>query len=260
MWSKVQLAPRSARSCSSARPSRGSSAGLGRRHNYAGHATRPHGLIVTDQRGQGRISSWGHEPVAGGRTRDLGHPVHAASSRSMPTNGCRSVSPSPESRNGAPTSLLEDLLSRDVVVVLHYRGLADTERCVESLVKGSPGAQVLVVDNGSEDGALDHLVRRWPALATLQNGENLGFAGGMNTGLRWALERSYSSITILNNDTVVPPGTVSALVGTCSARDRCESGGALCGRNGSGVVRRRSGGSRHLPGATPGALRAGRTG
>jgi len=67
-------------------------------------------------------------------------------------------------------------LSRDVVVVLHYRGLADTERCVESLVKGSPDAQVLVVDNGSEDGALDHLVRRWPALATLQNGENLGFA------------------------------------------------------------------------------------
>ena len=102
-------------------------------------------------------------------------------------------------------------MSRDVVVVLHYRGLADTERCVESLVKGSPDAQVLVVDNGSEDGALDHLVRRWPALATLQNGENLGFAGGMNTGLRWALERSYSSITILNNDTVVPPGTVSML-------------------------------------------------
>ncbi len=49
-------------------------------------------------------------------------------------------------------------------------------------------------------------------------------------------------------------------LGTCSARDRCESGGALCGRNGSGVVRRGSGGSGHLPGATPGALRASRSG
>ena len=99
----------------------------------------------------------------------------------------------------------------DVVVVLSYHGRDDTLRCVESLVGGSPEAQVLVVDNGSDDGVLEAVRERWPQVATLQTGENLGFAGGMNRGLEWALVREASTVTVLNNDTIVPPGTIAAL-------------------------------------------------
>jgi GT2 family glycosyltransferase len=99
----------------------------------------------------------------------------------------------------------------DVVVVLSYRGRDDTLRCVESLVDGNSEAQVLVVDNGSDDGVLEAVSGRWPTVETLQTGDNLGFAGGMNRGIEWSLARGAATVTVLNNDTVVPPGAVAAL-------------------------------------------------
>ena len=102
-------------------------------------------------------------------------------------------------------------LHRHVVVVLNYHGREDTERCVSSIVGGSPEATVLVVDNGSDDGTLESVARRWPGVSTLGNPDNLGFAGGMNSGLRWALERGAETITVLNNDTTLPAGALAAL-------------------------------------------------
>ncbi|MGF0117897.1 glycosyltransferase family 2 protein [Promicromonospora sp. Marseille-Q5078] len=98
-----------------------------------------------------------------------------------------------------------------LVVVLTWHGRRDTLRCVGSLVAGSPATDVLVVDNGSEDGVLEAVAERWPHVATLQTGDNLGFAGGMNRGLAWGLERGYDLLTVLNNDTLVDPGALDRL-------------------------------------------------
>lgn len=95
-----------------------------------------------------------------------------------------------------------------VVVVLSWHGRADTLDCVASLLDDPTAARVLVVDNGSFDGVLDEVARRWPEVATLQTGVNLGFAGGMNRGIEWALDRGASAVTVLNNDTLVPPGVI----------------------------------------------------
>jgi GT2 family glycosyltransferase len=100
-----------------------------------------------------------------------------------------------------------------VVLVLSFNGKADTLACVASLVEGSPEAHVVVIDNGSRDGTQEAVASRWPAVTILQTGSNLGFTGGMNHGLSWALGRGASTITVLNNDTVVPPGAMAALRG-----------------------------------------------
>ncbi|TAM69464.1 MAG: glycosyltransferase family 2 protein [Microbacteriaceae bacterium] len=100
---------------------------------------------------------------------------------------------------------------RHVVVVLSWNGLDDALACVESLLVGSPEVGVLVVDNGSFDGTLEAVVARWPTVHTLQTGENQGFAGGMNSGIRHALGHGAECVTILNNDTLVPPGAMSEL-------------------------------------------------
>lgn len=99
----------------------------------------------------------------------------------------------------------------DFVVILNYHGREDTLACVESIVTGDPHMQVLVVDNGSRDGALQEVTARWGHVSTLQTGDNLGFAGGMNAGIRWCLDAGAKTITVLNNDTVVPPGTLARL-------------------------------------------------
>jgi GT2 family glycosyltransferase len=53
-----------------------------------------------------------------------------------------------------------------------------------------------------------------PLLILVETGDNLGFAGGNNVGLRYALARNdFEHIWLLNNDTVVDPRALSALVG-----------------------------------------------
>ena len=102
--------------------------------------------------------------------------------------------------------------TRSLVVVLTWNGREDTLRCVASLRDGAAGHDVLVVDNGSHDGALDAVSAAWPGVGTLQTGENLGFAGGMNRGVAWGLRHGYDVVTVLNNDTVVEPGALDRLV------------------------------------------------
>lgn len=103
-------------------------------------------------------------------------------------------------------------MTRDVVVVLNFHGRKDTEACVASIMDGSSDTTVLVIDNGSHDGTVAAVRSRWPQIETIQNPDNLGFAGGMNTGLRWALDRGAKTVTVLNNDTIVPAGVLDRMV------------------------------------------------
>lgn len=49
-------------------------------------------------------------------------------------------------------------------------------------------------------------------LVIVQTGSNLGFAGGNNVGLRWAMRQAFDYAWLLNNDTVVPPNSLAALI------------------------------------------------
>ncbi len=52
-----------------------------------------------------------------------------------------------------------------------------------------------------------------PQLAIIRIGKNLGFAGGNNVGIRYALAREDCGyVWLLNNDTVVTPGALSGMV------------------------------------------------
>jgi GT2 family glycosyltransferase len=101
------------------------------------------------------------------------------------------------------------------VVILTWNGRADALACLRSLHDtGHPkaGEAFVVVDNGSNDGTLDAVAERHPWAERIRNDSNLGFAGGNNAGLAWALEGGYRYVMLLNNDTEVPPGAVEALV------------------------------------------------
>lgn len=105
---------------------------------------------------------------------------------------------------------METFRSLHTVVVLNWHGMADTLACVESLV-ASGDVSILVVDNGSFDETLREVEFRWPSVATLQLDHNLGFSGGMNRGIRHALQHGADLVTVLNNDTVVPAGAMKTL-------------------------------------------------
>lgn len=100
-----------------------------------------------------------------------------------------------------------------VVVVLNWNGWRDTLACVASLTQlDYPAAKVLVVDNGSTDGSVEHIRQAMPDVELLQTGANLGFGGGCNVGIRQALRQRADYVWLVNSDATVAPGALSALV------------------------------------------------
>jgi GT2 family glycosyltransferase len=99
------------------------------------------------------------------------------------------------------------------VVIVNWNGWANTFDCVHSLrALAYPRLEIVVVDNASYDNSEAKLRQAFPHITVLQTGVNLGYAGGNNLGIRWALARGADYIWILNNDTIVNPGALTALV------------------------------------------------
>lgn len=102
-----------------------------------------------------------------------------------------------------------------VAVVLNWNNEPDTSACLESLVAdGFPLSRVVLVDNASADGSGDRLRARFSEVRYVQTGANLGYAGGNNVGAREALAMGAEWVLVLNNDTVVEPGMLQALLST----------------------------------------------
>ncbi|MEM2990371.1 MAG: glycosyltransferase family 2 protein [Halobacteria archaeon] len=99
------------------------------------------------------------------------------------------------------------------VVVLNWNRKDDTIECVGSLLEMDyPNFRIVVVDNGSDDGSVEALKARFPALEVLVNSENLGYAAGNNVGIRFALQQGAEYVLILNNDTVVDQYLLTRLI------------------------------------------------
>jgi len=166
------------------------------------------------------------------------------------------------------------------IIILNYKGWADTIECLESIFRNSyPNYQVIVIDNSSSDNSIEY-IKSWaegelniwikpqnplrylshPPLAKkipyvfysrkeaekggsseleleaqdtlnstfcinilhpttkypiifIQTGDNLGYAGGNNIGIRYALAKDdFGYIWILNNDTVIDKNALSDIM------------------------------------------------
>jgi GT2 family glycosyltransferase len=78
----------------------------------------------------------------------------------------------------------------------------------------------LVVDNGSELSPRAELARRFPDVALVETGENLGYAAGNNVGIRRALDAGAELVWVLNNDAVPERDALAALVATAERQPR----------------------------------------
>lgn len=108
-----------------------------------------------------------------------------------------------------------------VIVVLNWQQAQLTTECVKSLLALEySNFQILIVDNGSQDGStavLQGLLSSRVSLVCLD--QNLGYAGGNNAGIRYALEHNADYVLVLNNDTIVSPGLLTTLT-RAAASDR----------------------------------------
>lgn len=92
------------------------------------------------------------------------------------------------------------------VIIVNYNGYNDTKECLNSLRKVSTSNMfVIIVDNGSTDNSPNKLkefvMGGKEFLICINN--NLGFSGGNNYGIQYAINKGAEYICLLNNDTVV---------------------------------------------------------
>lgn len=101
---------------------------------------------------------------------------------------------------------------RPFAVTVNWNRAKDTLECVDSLLQGNPGTEVVVVDNGSTDGSSALLRERHPDLTVIENPSNLGYVRGVNLGIRLALEKGATHVLMINNDALAHPGMVGDLL------------------------------------------------
>ncbi len=108
---------------------------------------------------------------------------------------------------------VEGDLRRVGVVVLDWNGGALTLRCLESVYASrSVVPEVVLVDNASRAPVLDAAKQQFPALTTIRNPTNLGYAGGNNIGIRHLLERGVEAVLVLNNDAQLAPEALATML------------------------------------------------
>lgn len=93
------------------------------------------------------------------------------------------------------------------IVVLTYNTRDLVLQCLEQFYEYALQQcwQVIVVDNGSTDNTTDTISKEFPGVELIRSERNLGFAGGINLGLRRALGRG---IVIMNSDVLASGETL----------------------------------------------------
>ena len=100
------------------------------------------------------------------------------------------------------------------IVILNWNGLADTLECLDSLQKIEyPNYAIAVIDNGSKGNDVEIIKKKFGSFVfMIEEEKNLGFTGGSNEGIRWALRSGANYILLLNNDSVMDPNFLIELV------------------------------------------------
>ncbi|MBI4062458.1 glycosyltransferase family 2 protein [Candidatus Gottesmanbacteria bacterium] len=92
------------------------------------------------------------------------------------------------------------------IVIVNWNGKKDTLEClasVEKLEREDVQLDVIVVDNGSRDNSVSAIREKFPRTILIEKDTNLGFSGGNNAGILYALKKNANAVWLLNNDTIV---------------------------------------------------------
>jgi GT2 family glycosyltransferase len=104
-------------------------------------------------------------------------------------------------------------------VVVNWNGKSVIADCLESLiVQTYQSHEIIVVDNGSTDGSLEAVQERyWSRIVLVENGTNLGFAEGVNVGIKSA---KGEFIALLNSDACADKNWIAEMENGMNRSDR----------------------------------------
>ncbi|HEX2309939.1 MAG TPA: glycosyltransferase family 2 protein [Vicinamibacterales bacterium] len=97
------------------------------------------------------------------------------------------------------------------IAIVTFNARDHLERCLESIAGAPPATphDVVIVDNGSTDGAPEMVAQRFPSMRLIRARGNIGFGAANNVAIR---QSQGDLVLLLNPDTVVPRGAIDGLV------------------------------------------------
>lgn len=125
------------------------------------------------------------------------------------------------------------------IIILNWNGYKDTITCLESILQLEySNYKVVICDNDSSDNSVSKIIEwskhkpikidyleyaqglekpltnhKFSNIVLIETGNNLGFAGGNNIGIKYALlDQNCQYVWILNNDTIVDSKSLKSLV------------------------------------------------
>lgn len=99
------------------------------------------------------------------------------------------------------------------IIVLHFGDPKVTEDCLESILKHEKKfEEIIIVDNDTNLRFKIYDLRFKNKIKIIRNEKNLGYAEGMNVGIKYALAKGATHILLLNNDTIFEKPVLSSLV------------------------------------------------
>lgn len=103
------------------------------------------------------------------------------------------------------------------IIIANWNGRHWLEQCLPTLqAQTYQDFEIIVVDNGSDDGSVAWLEEKWPEVRVLALEQNLGFAQANNLGIQASASQF---VVTLNNDTLVDAKWLAELVAAVSAPD-----------------------------------------
>lgn len=107
-------------------------------------------------------------------------------------------------------------MDKVAVILVLYNNQKYIQQCVDSLLNQTySNTEIIAVNNASPDDSSDYIKNNYPNVKVIDLYENVGFAGGCNEGIKYALDNDADYCLLLNVDTVADKDMVYELV-SCS--------------------------------------------
>lgn len=112
------------------------------------------------------------------------------------------------------------------IVLLTWNACEQTIKCIKNIKRiNYNNYKIIVVDNNSTDNSEEIIRKTFPEITVIQTGNNGGYAGGNNYGIKYALKLNTKYILIINNDIIVDKNFLKNMV---TVMDKDDNIGMTC--------------------------------
>jgi len=87
-----------------------------------------------------------------------------------------------------------------LTIIVSYNFEPWIHKCIPSLLDSSYPTDILVVDNASKDNTINIIKAQYPSIILIESKENLGFGKANNVGIKYAIDKGYDYIYLVNQD------------------------------------------------------------